>query len=181
MLTATLATLLLGLAPAAAAATVHELQWVVPTSGSFPDVTINVGEMVKFISSSAHDLVQVDAKNFEACKEDGGQMWSTKSVFNTATPLPYFALMPSVAGTYYFICSIGGHCEAGQKVKVIVAEAESAAAALESPPAESPSASDAAAADSASTDVAQATLTVHLGGQVNVGAGGLLVLGGEQD
>ena len=107
-------------------------------------------------------------------------MWTSKSTFaedagGQSTHTEVF----SEATTFYFICSVGGHCAAGQKVKVIV---QSAAAESESSAAESESSDGGDEIEAEPVgDVAQATLTVHFGGQVNVGAGGMLVLGGKQD
>ena len=52
---------------------------------------------------------------FESCDmslDDPIYVYGEPSVDSTAT------IADITAGTYYFICSIGGHCDAGMKIKV---------------------------------------------------------------
>ena len=60
-----------------------------------------------------HDVVQVSASKFAACDTTGG---------TTLAPLALRGnkiIGPLAPGTYYYTCSVQGHCAAGQVLTVI--------------------------------------------------------------
>ena len=61
-------------------------------------------------------LIQVDEETYETCNiaNEPLHIWGIPSVDTT---VQITDLQP---GSYYFICSIAGHCDAGMKIKVIV-------------------------------------------------------------
>lgn len=98
------------------------IAWTIPPSKTA--VFIQTGQCIKFTksSSSNHDLLKFSnlsrysACNFSGAKTiaaygNGAPAWSAKTV-SFAT-----------AGTFYYGCSVSGHCSGGQKIKVTVTNA----------------------------------------------------------
>lgn len=71
--------------------------------------------LLKYVSSNAC-LSQVDKETYEMCDvvKDPLFIWADPSVDTTVS---ITNLQP---GTYYFLCSIAGHCSAGMKITTIV-------------------------------------------------------------
>ena len=59
-------------------------------------------------------ITQVTEDVYTSCDVAGGSLyvWGEPSVDNSA------AIDNLVPGSYYFICSIAGHCDAGMRIKV---------------------------------------------------------------
>lgn len=107
----------------------HTVPWRIQ---EYEDLTIVEGERVIFTWQGFHSLHQVSKipANYDDCDvyhwwqvtEDVYQscdaaasslyVWGEPSVDNSAT------IDGLVPGSYYFLCSIAGHCDAGMKIKV---------------------------------------------------------------
>ena len=89
-------------------------------------MTVDVGGTVTFTWSAYHNVYQsayhdvyqsANEADYDACVKTGGTMradaTNTNSYQHTFT----------APGTFYFICSVGGHCRDGQKIAVTVTAA----------------------------------------------------------
>jgi len=91
--------------------------------------TFAVGDTLEFEYSAAeHDVVQYTSNTtlaeYNACN---GTTEKTYTTGNDSIPL-------TIAGTYYFICGIPGHCAEGMKVSVNVSAAASPPTTTPTPP-----------------------------------------------
>ncbi|CAI9761424.1 unnamed protein product [Fraxinus pennsylvanica] len=88
----------------------------------------HVGDTILFeYNKEFHNVVRVTHKNFNACN-------STAPYETFATGADSFTIKKP--GHFYFICSVPGHCEGGQKVDIRVSAASNSA------PASAPSPTD---------------------------------------
>ncbi|XP_047974932.1 cucumber peeling cupredoxin-like [Salvia hispanica] len=105
------------------AQTVHivgdNMGWRIPTSTSVSysnwasGKTFMVGDILVFnFMTNEHDVVQVPKASYDACSEDN-------AIGNIITTGPANITLDN-AGERYYICSIGGHCGAGQKLSITV-------------------------------------------------------------
>eukprot|EP00884_Botryococcus_braunii_P009474 jgi/Botrbrau1/18528/Bobra.0412s0003.1 len=88
------------------------VQW---SASPTPAVTVPSGSTVTFQWNGRHDVNRIPSNacpsDFEASDVSEVAALSTGGSYTTP------ALPP---GTYYYACSVGGHCEAGQLLKVTV-------------------------------------------------------------
>ncbi|KAL1565046.1 cucumber peeling cupredoxin-like [Salvia divinorum] len=107
----------------AAAQNIHivgdNMGWGIPTSTSVSysnwasGKTFMVGDILVFnFMTNEHDVVQVPKASYDDCTEDN-------AIGNVITTGPANITLDT-AGERYYICSIGGHCGAGQKLSIIV-------------------------------------------------------------
>ncbi|XP_042063404.1 stellacyanin-like [Salvia splendens] len=107
----------------AAAQTVHtvgdNMGWRIPTSASVSysnwasGKTFMVGDILVFnFMTNEHDVVQVPKASYDDCSDDN-------AIGNIITTGPANITL-DMAGERYYICSIGRHCEAGQKLNITV-------------------------------------------------------------
>ncbi|OMO54331.1 Plastocyanin-like protein [Corchorus capsularis] len=113
----------------AAAQTVHvvgdNLGWTVPSTGASAYSTwagnkrFVVGDTLVFnFGTNEHDVVQVPKASFDACSDDN-------KIGDVITTGPANMTL-SATGEQYYICTIGRHCLAGQKLAItVVATADS--------------------------------------------------------
>lgn len=112
-----------------------EAMWVVGMGVTYPDITIKLGESVKFVSFSDHDVVLLHAPtegaHWDLCgtmdipKDSLTTIWDPSSFSSsTATEKHY---TPPTCGGFHIACSIYGHCMYGQRVKIIVNNADGSA------------------------------------------------------
>ncbi|WCJ30036.1 Mavicyanin [Euphorbia peplus] len=131
-----LALLIALLPPPASTAASHTVGgsagWAVPTDPSFyedsvANITFVAGDSLVFKWTSIHNVLEVTSKEeYDKCTITNGILKETSPV---KIPLPQ-------NGTFYFICSIGPHCQLGQKVTIKVGNGISTSSP--SPPASSP-------------------------------------------
>ncbi|XP_077247538.1 mavicyanin-like [Tasmannia lanceolata] len=115
----------------AAAATTHvvggSVGWTVsPTYSSWAaDQTFIVGDTLVFnFTTGSHNVAQVSETDYNACT-------GTNPISTTTTGPANIVL--SSTGNHYYICTITGHCQAGQKVTINVVSSD-ANSPLSSPP-----------------------------------------------
>ncbi|XP_057772840.1 cucumber peeling cupredoxin-like [Salvia miltiorrhiza] len=107
----------------AAAQTVHvvgdSMGWDIPpnTSASYSNwasaKTFMLGDILVFnFMTNQHDVVQVPKASYDDCSDDG-------AIGSVITAGPANITLNS-AGDRYYICTIGRHCEAGQKLSITV-------------------------------------------------------------
>ncbi|KAL6144840.1 hypothetical protein ACLB2K_055530 [Fragaria x ananassa] len=124
----------------AAAQTVHvvgdSVGWNIPQNGPQDYVTwassqtFVVGDILSFnFATNAHDVVEVPKASFDSCS-------STNAIGSTVTTGPANVTLAS-AGEHYYICTVGSHCQSGQKLAITVSA--SATSPGTSPSAPSPS------------------------------------------
>ncbi|XP_059459176.1 mavicyanin-like [Corylus avellana] len=121
----------------AAAQTVHVVGdssgWVVPQGGAATYQTwadnnnFLVGDILMFnFSTGEHNVVQVPKESFDSCT-------SANPIGNTITAGPANITL-SDAGNHYYICTIGQHCQLGQKLAITVSGTPGGAPTPTSPP-----------------------------------------------
>lgn len=90
-------------------------------------------------ATGAHDVVQVPKESFDSCS-------SANPIGDTITTGPVNITL-SKAGNHYYICTIGQHCQGGQKLAITVSGSPGAApptpstppASTQTPPTTTPS------------------------------------------
>ncbi|CAB4303395.1 unnamed protein product [Prunus armeniaca] len=119
-----------------AAQKVHEvgdsIGWTIPQSGgaeAYVTWAANnkfvVGDILFFnFTTTAHDVLQVPKASFDSCRSDN-------AIGSTITTGPANVTLTS-AGEHYFICTLGSHCQSGQKLAITVSGSATAPGA--SPP-----------------------------------------------
>ena len=103
------------------------VSWVIPMSPQ--TMSVNVGDTVVFTWGGNHNVWLTSQSEFDQCR--GGSEIAGTDV-NT------YRWSASSAGTFYFICEVGGHCDAGQKIAITVATASPPTPPLPPPPAAPP-------------------------------------------
>ena len=93
--------------------TEHTVLWRIQ---DYDTLTISEGETVKFSWEGFHSLHQVTQEAFLSCDLSASSLhiWAIPSV-DTTVPISNLQ-----AGSYYFLCTVAGHCDAGMKIEVIV-------------------------------------------------------------
>ncbi|KAJ6381121.1 hypothetical protein OIU77_029919 [Salix suchowensis] len=92
--------------------------WTRPSSSSVysdwaSDKTFAIGDTLTFtFTTGAHDVATVSKSNYDNC--------NGASPNNLVSAGPASVLL-NTTGDYYFICTIAGHCSAGQKLAITVA------------------------------------------------------------
>ncbi|KAF5466750.1 hypothetical protein F2P56_016650 [Juglans regia] len=125
----------------AAAQTVHvvgdSIGWRVPTGGASAYETwaaskqFVVGDILLFnFATNEHDVLQVPKESYDSCS-------SSNPIGDTITTGPVNITL-STAGTHYYICTIGRHCQSGQKLAVTVSGSPSAVPPTTSTPPATP-------------------------------------------
>ena len=95
---------------------VHALTWAMSMSPQAASVL--VGDTVTFSWSGYHNVHEVsDVGAFASCDTSGGTQLAPPSSGGT------HSIVMSTAGTFYYVCAVGGHCAAGQKIAITVAMA----------------------------------------------------------
>ncbi|KAG6769334.1 hypothetical protein POTOM_024965 [Populus tomentosa] len=90
--------------------------WRVPDNKSYyeswvRDKKFEVGDSLEFNWTGTHDVLEVTTKtDYDACVKTNGTPNNTSPVTINLTK----------NGTFYYICTIGQHCESGQKVNIVV-------------------------------------------------------------
>ena len=75
-------------------------------------MTVTVGDVVTFTWLFVHNVyLSANEADYNGCERSGGTMLAD----NTVTTYQHTF---SSAGTFYFICEIPGHCNAGQKIAI---------------------------------------------------------------
>ncbi|MCL7045590.1 hypothetical protein MKW94_030388 [Papaver nudicaule] len=113
--------------------------WIIPASPSFYSTwaskqTFKVGDSLVFnFAAGMHTAAEVSKADYDSCNSAATPIGSLL----TASPS---TIRLATAGNHYYICTVGGHCSAGQKVSINVVSAAAAA-----PPTATPVASPAPA------------------------------------
>eukprot|EP00887_Chlorella_sp_A99_P005735 scaffold1.g5735.t1 len=113
---AVLAVLLAGLALARA---VTKVEWTRPDSGSLDPLTITPGESVSFVVGPSSNLYVVGKNTYDTCV-------FTTTASQLADGGVTYAFRPTSSGSFYFVSSASGDCQAGLKLMVTVAPKVSA-------------------------------------------------------
>ncbi|XP_059641606.1 umecyanin-like [Cornus florida] len=102
------------------------LGWVVPPNGAqafsswASDKQFMIGDILIFnFSTNEHDVLQVSKVSFDACN-------SANAIGTLITQGPANITLTS-SGDHYYICTVGRHCQAGQKLAINVSGAPGAA------------------------------------------------------
>ncbi|KAK4267554.1 hypothetical protein QN277_024321 [Acacia crassicarpa] len=111
----------------AAAQTVHVVgdttRWIVPSDPNFyatwaSSKTFHLNDVLSFeFTTGQHDVVEVPKESYDSCSDDN-------KIGNTIETGPYNHTL-NKTGTHYFICSVGQHCNNGQKLTVNVVSGSS--------------------------------------------------------
>ncbi|KAI3950915.1 hypothetical protein MKW92_042312 [Papaver armeniacum] len=107
--------------------------WIIPASPSvYSDwaskQTFKVGDSLVFnFAAGLHTAAEVSKADYDSCNAAAAPIGSLL----TASPA---TIRLATAGNHYYICTVGGHCSAGQKLSITVASGSAAA----TPPAASP-------------------------------------------
>ncbi|XP_028779188.1 cucumber peeling cupredoxin-like isoform X2 [Neltuma alba] len=111
----------------AAAQTVHVVGdttgWTVPSDANFyatwaSSKTFHLNDVLSFnFPTNVHDVVRVPKASFDACTS-GNQIGATITAGPANVTL-------KETGTHYFICTVGQHCQGGQKLAVTVGSGSS--------------------------------------------------------
>ncbi|PON63209.1 Blue (type 1) copper protein, binding site [Parasponia andersonii] len=111
--------------------------WVIPSSPNFysnwaANKTFKVGDILVFnFVSTQHNVAEVTKANYDACNGASPISIQTSSPVNITL---------QKTGEHYYICTVGSHCSAGQKLDINVTGASSPAPQPSSPsPSSSPS------------------------------------------
>ncbi|OWM65926.1 umecyanin-like [Punica granatum] len=106
--------------------------WRIPPNGAAAytnwssSYTFQVEDVLVFnFATGQHDVAHVTQANYNSCEDDSPIQLLTTGPAN-------FTL--NATGTYYFICTIGDHCESGQKVTVTVGSSSGSPSPTASPP-----------------------------------------------
>lgn len=91
------------------------IKWTLPMASKAKSGKVGT-YVFSWKGSLPHDLVQVSQSDFNACTKSG----SSKSLAS-ATLAASVKVSLTTPGTYYFICSVPGHCAGGQKIALTVA------------------------------------------------------------
>ncbi|KAK4395332.1 hypothetical protein Sango_1687500 [Sesamum angolense] len=121
----------------AAAQTVHMVGdgvgWEIPPNSSFSysnwasGKTFMVGDILVFnFMTNQHDVLRVPQASYDACTQDN-------AIGSVITTGPANITLDS-AGTHYYICTFGRHCEFGQKLAVTVVSSTPGGANPRCPP-----------------------------------------------
>ncbi|XP_050381909.1 umecyanin-like [Argentina anserina] len=93
--------------------------WNVPQNGAQQYVTwaasqtFVIGDSLIFnFATNAHDVVEVPKASFDSCSDDN-------EIGSTITTGPANVSLTS-AGDHYYICTVGSHCQSGQKLAITV-------------------------------------------------------------
>ncbi|KAK6915044.1 Phytocyanin domain [Dillenia turbinata] len=92
--------------------------WAVPSDSStysnwVSGKTFLVGDILTFnFTTNAHDVLQVTKESYEACT-------STNNIGSVITTGPANINLNST-GEHYYICTVSGHCQSGQKLSLTV-------------------------------------------------------------
>ncbi|KAK4267551.1 hypothetical protein QN277_024319 [Acacia crassicarpa] len=110
-----------------AAQTVHVVGdttgWIVPSDPNFyatwaSSKTFHLNDRLSSLQSTGrHDVVEVPKESYDSCSADN-------KIGNTIETGPYNHTL-NKTGNHYFICSIGQHCNGGQKLSVNVVSGSS--------------------------------------------------------
>ncbi|KAI3911815.1 hypothetical protein MKX01_038257 [Papaver californicum] len=102
------------------------LGWIIPPSTSVYSTwaskqTFKVGDSLVFnFVSGMHTAAEVSKADYDSCNSAatpiGSLLASSPATIRLAT-----------AGNHYYICTVGGHCSAGQKLSITVASGSAAA------------------------------------------------------
>ncbi|KAI3421337.1 Phytocyanin domain-containing protein [Psidium guajava] len=80
------------------------------------------GDSLKFVLNGTHDFAPVSREEYDNCTK-------VSLVFAGGEPLSY-TLPANAHGPYYFICTVGTHCENGQKLAINVTAASASSTAV---------------------------------------------------
>ncbi|KAJ6408069.1 hypothetical protein OIU84_011389 [Salix udensis] len=92
--------------------------WVKPSSSSVysdwaSDKTFAIGDTLTFtFTTGAHDVATVSKSDYDNCN-----VASQSNVLSTGPA----TITLNATGDYYYLCTIAGHCSAGQKLFITVA------------------------------------------------------------
>ncbi|KAJ8755919.1 hypothetical protein K2173_024464 [Erythroxylum novogranatense] len=132
-----------GLLGCAVAKTVHvvgdSLGWTVPQGGATVysnwanGKNFAVGDILTFnFQTAVHDVLQVQKTSFDGCT-------STNAIGQVITNGPTNVTLSS-SGEHYFICTIGSHCQSGQKLAITVSSGATPPTTTPTPPTITPTA-----------------------------------------
>jgi len=106
--------------------------WTVGIGVSYPDLTIKVGETLRFLSYNHHDVALLLAPSsgihWDQCGMEGipeeqlTTIWAATDFSATSASEKHYT--PPTCGNFYIACSIGPHCAYGQRIKITVANAD---------------------------------------------------------
>merc|ERR1712018_498264 len=83
------------------------IEWTI--TGEAFDACIKPGEKLTFQWDQGHNVERVSEEGYEAC-----------SGFKSDEPTEgNFEFKTSTAGTYYFVCGVGGHCQFGNQKAIV--------------------------------------------------------------
>lgn len=97
--------------------------WEIPsTFTAFEPLTVTTSDRLIFNWNNIHDVVSLESEEaYNGCSFANGELYDT----TVQGPFSYQVIVDDLEpGTYYFACSIGGHCFAGQKIAVTVTSAD---------------------------------------------------------
>ncbi|KAJ6922094.1 cucumber peeling cupredoxin-like [Populus alba x Populus x berolinensis] len=103
--------------------------WRVPDTKSYYETwaggqKFEVGDSLEFNWTGTHDVLEVTTKtDYDACVKTNGTP-------NITSPVTINLIKN---GTFYYICTIGPHCDLGQKVTIVVGNGSSSSPPISMP------------------------------------------------
>ncbi|KAL3585523.1 hypothetical protein D5086_012390 [Populus alba] len=103
--------------------------WSIPQNKSYyeswaGDQKFEVGDSLEFNWTGTHDVLEVTTKtDYDACVKTNGTP-------NNTNPVTINLIKN---GTFYYICTIGPHCDLGQKVTIVVGNGSSSSPPISMP------------------------------------------------
>ena len=101
-----------------------DVDWKLGMSASERAITVAAGEDVVFTWENYHDVYESNSKaNYDACAKsssDGSSLHSGTSGTSSSPATYTLSTTSYAAGTYYFICTVGTHCENDQKIAITI-------------------------------------------------------------
>jgi len=105
--------------------------WTVGLGVTYADIDVKVGETISFASYSGHDVVLVHATQTGTPWDQCGQTGIAVGAFTTVFSPSDFGISitkkhftPPTCGEFFLACSVSAHCMFGQRVKVLVTNAD---------------------------------------------------------
>ncbi|KAL5547803.1 hypothetical protein UlMin_003034 [Ulmus minor] len=103
--------------------------WTIPSSNGFysdwaRNKTFRVGDQLFFNWNGSHNVADVSEREYENCKQNE---------FSVVASPVFIKLTSAYTGNQYFICTVGNHCQRGQKLAINVSNSNSSTPGSASP------------------------------------------------
>lgn len=91
--------------------------WIVK---AYSDLEVSTGRRILFQYSAGHNLYRLNSQEaYESCDMTGATLIGSASAGGGSGSFPNAVRVAKEDGDMWFACGIGGHCQAGQKLKAV--------------------------------------------------------------